>query len=104
MLSLDQSNFETEVLQSQKPVVVDFWAQWCSPCRALAPMLEEFATEFSDTIKVGKVDVQTTPELAQQFGIGGIPTLLIFKEGKVVGKTVGIITKQGLAESVQPFL
>lgn len=87
-LKLTKDNFVREVLQSGKPVLVDFWAPWCGPCRMLMPVLEEIAKERSD-IKVGKVNVDEEPELAMQFRVASIPTLLLFKGGKLVSSSVG---------------
>ena len=86
---LNDSNFEQEVLKSDKPVLVDFWATWCGPCRMLAPMISQLAVKLSDRIKVGKVDVDENPILAETFNISSIPTLIIFKDGKAVSQRVG---------------
>ncbi len=90
------ANFEQEVLSSDRPVLVDFWATWCGPCQMLAPILEEVATERAATLKVGKVNVDEAPELAGQFGITSIPALLLFKGGKVVATSVGYLSKADL--------
>lgn len=90
-------NFEKEVLQSDVPVLVDFWATWCMPCKMLAPVIEEIAAE-ADGYKVGKVDVDQEPELAQKYRIMSIPTILIFKNGKVAASTVGVQPKAALKE------
>ena len=86
---LNDSNFEQEVLKSDKPVLVDFWATWCGPCRMLAPLISQIAIKFSDRIKVGKVDVDENPALAGSFGISSIPTLILFKDGKIISQRVG---------------
>ena len=93
---LTKENFDIEVLKSDKPCVVDFWASWCGPCKMLAPVLEEFAKENAGKIKVGKVNVDEQPALAQEFGIMSIPTLLLFKDGKLVNTAVGYMTKDQL--------
>ena len=95
-ITLTKTNFETEVLKSDKPVLVDFWAPWCGPCRMLAPVLAEVAAEKGDKIKVGKVNVDENPELAAQYGISGIPAMLLFKDGKVVATSVGFKPKSEL--------
>ena len=95
-ITLTKTNFEMEVLKSDKPVLVDFWAPWCGPCRMLAPVLAEVATEKGDKIKVGKVNVDENPELAAQYGISGIPAMLLFKDGKVVATSVGFKPKAEL--------
>ena len=95
-ITLTKTNFETEVLKSDKPVLVDFWAPWCGPCRMLAPVLAEVAAEKGDKIKVGKVNVDENPELAAQYGISGIPAILLFKDGKVAATSVGFKPKPEL--------
>ena len=95
-IKLTVSNFEQEVLESDKPVLVDFWATWCGPCRMLAPTVSAIAEEKADSLKVGKVDVDEEPELARRFGIMSIPTLILFKEGKPVKQTMGFQPKEAL--------
>ena len=95
-ITLTKANFEAEVLKSDKPVLVDFWAPWCGPCRMLAPVLAEVAAEKGDKIKVGKVNVDENPELAAQYGITGIPAVLLFKNGQVAGTSVGFKPKPEL--------
>ena len=87
-ITITKNNFASEVLQSDKPVLLDFWASWCGPCRMLSPIVDEIAGERPD-IKVGKVNVDEQPELAGQFGVMSIPTLLVFKNGKLVNQAVG---------------
>ncbi len=101
---IDDSNFDAEVLKSDKPVLVDFWAEWCGPCKAIAPVVEEIATEYGAKLKVGKLDVDSNPKTAMQFGVRSIPTLLIFKEGKVVEQIVGAVPKSKLLGKITPHL
>ncbi len=99
-LVLDENNFESEVLKSSEPVLVDFWAVWCVPCRAIAPVIEQLAVEFEGTVKVGKVDVDADGELARRYRIGSIPTLVIFSGGEVVDRIQGVTPKEVLAEKL----
>ena len=103
-IELTNSNFQDLVMKSDKPVLVDFWAEWCGPCRMVGPMVDELATDFEGRALVGKVDVDTQNEIAAQFGIRNIPTLLIFKNGEVVDKQVGVAAKSILADRLEAAL
>lgn len=98
------SNFETEVLKSDKPVLVDFWAEWCGPCRMIGPIVDELGQEMANDLKVGKVNVDHQPTIAQKYGIRNIPTLLVFKGGEVVDKIVGAVPKPMLVNKLQPHI
>ena len=98
-IKLTEQNFEDEVLNSNKPVLVDFWATWCGPCKMLAPVIEEVADEFSATLKVGKVNVDEEPTLALKYGIASIPTVIKFENGNAIEKAIGYRTKQEIIDT-----
>ena len=103
-VAVQDASFKAEVLDSSVPVLVDFWATWCAPCRAIAPALEELATQYKGKIKIAKVDVDESQQVAQQFGIRSIPTLLLFKGGKVVEQLVGAMPKAKLEDAIKKQL
>lgn len=100
-ITITRDNFDTEVLKSDIPVLVDFWATWCGPCRMLAPIIAEIAGEYAGKVKVGKVDVDAQPELATKFGIVSIPTLMLFKNGEVVAQSLGYRPKAQIEEMLK---
>lgn len=100
-ITLTAENFESEVLNSEIPVLVDFWASWCGPCRMLAPILEDVAAEYDGRVKVGKVNVDEQPALAAKFGIMSIPTLMVFKGGERVDTAVGLRSKTQIEEMLK---
>ena len=103
-LELTDANFDQEVISSDVPVLVDFWAEWCGPCKMIAPAVEDFAGEFSGRVKVGKVNVDENNHTAARFMIRGIPSLLLFKGGKVVDQRVGAVPKAELVKMVTPHV
>lgn len=104
VVTLTNDNFADEVLKSTIPVLVDFWAEWCGPCRMIAPVVEEIATEYANKLKVGKVNVDLHQMVAMQYGIRSIPTLLVFKNGQVVEQIVGAVPKKVLVERIEKHL
>ncbi|MBU2502013.1 MAG: thioredoxin [bacterium] len=100
VMHFDNGNFDTEVMKSDVPVLVDFWAPWCGPCKAIGPIVEELAGEFGATAKIGKINVDDNQDLAGKFGIRGIPTVMIFKGGQVANTFVGLRSKEDLREAL----
>ena len=103
-LTVTDQNFETEVLKSDKPVLVDFWAEWCGPCRAVGPIVEELAGEQKAVLKVGKLDVDANQETSPRFNVMSIPTMILFKGGVEVKRLVGAQPKDRILAQIQPFL
>jgi thioredoxin 1 len=104
VMNIGDGDFAKEVLQSDQPVLVDFWATWCAPCRAIAPAVEELATQYKGKVKVAKVNIDDNQDTPQQYGIRSIPTLLVFKGGKVVEQIVGAVPKSKLEAALQKVL
>ncbi len=103
-LAVTDETFETEVLNSDTPVLVDFWADWCGPCRMIAPSVDAIAEEYEGTLKVAKLDVDDNPAVQGRYGIVGIPTLMVFKGGKVVERITGALPKNAIVAKVEPHL
>jgi len=103
-LEFTKDNFESDVLGSGQPVLVDFWAEWCGPCRVLGPTVEEVAKDYSSTVKVGKLNVDQHPEIATRYGIRSIPTLLIFKDGRVQEQIVGAVPRQQITALLDKYI
>ena len=100
VLTITKDNFDLEVMKSDRPVLLDFWASWCGPCRMVSPIVEELADELTDK-KVGKINIEEQPELAQAFSVMSIPTLMVIKDGKVVSKSVGARPKQAILDMLE---
>jgi thioredoxin 1 len=104
VLEFTDSNFDSDVLQSDQPVLVDFWAPWCGPCRMIAPTVEQIAGEYAGKVRVGKLNTDENPQIAASHNISSIPTLLLFKGGRVVDKTIGVVPKQHLVAMLDKHL
>jgi thioredoxin 1 len=104
IVNVVDNQFKKEVLESAEPVVVDFWAAWCAPCRAIAPALEELATQYKGKVKIAKLDVDENQETPQQYRVMSLPTLLIFKGGRVVEQIVGAVPKSKLEDAIKKFV
>ena len=104
VVHVTESNFEEEVINSDVPVLVDFWAEWCGPCKMIAPILDEIAKEYGEKLKICKIDVDSNPEIAPKFGIRGIPTLIMFKDGNAESTKVGAVSKSQLVEFVDEII
>jgi thioredoxin 1 len=104
ILHVTDASFEDDVLKSGQPVLVDFWAEWCGPCKMIAPMLDEIAGEFKDKVRIAKVNIDDNPKTPQRFSVRGIPTLILFKNGQVEGQKVGALRKADLAAFLESKL
>lgn len=104
LMTVTDSNFKSEVLESEIPVLIDFWAEWCAPCKLIAPVVAEIASEYDGKVKVAKLDVDSNPQTSMNFGIRSIPTLLIFKNGKPFETIVGAIPKQQILDKLLPLI
>ena len=104
LIHVTDDSFESDVLQSNAPVLVDYWAEWCGPCKTIAPILDEVASEYADKLKIAKLDVDQNAETAQKYGIRSIPCLMLFKDGDIVATQVGALSKSQLSEFIDQNL
>ena len=102
--AISDDSFEKEVIAADKPVLVDFWAQWCGPCKALAPILDDLAQKYADKVKIVKLDVDQNPTTPPKFGVRGIPTLILFKDGQVKATQVGLVSKADLTKFIDSHI
>jgi thioredoxin 1 len=103
-IEFTDTNFEEEVIKSEVPVLVDFWAEWCAPCRLIAPIVEQLASEYEGKLKVGKINVDQNPHVSMNYGIRSIPTILIFKSGKAIEQLIGAVPKNSITEKIKSVL
>jgi len=104
LVEITDDNFETEVINSDKPVLIDFWAVWCGPCKLIAPIVEELATEYDGKVKIGKLDVDSNQQTSIKFGVRSIPTLLLFKDGKLKETIIGAVPKKNIVDKLNSVL
>jgi thioredoxin 1 len=103
-VAISDSSFQAEVLSSGKPTLVDFWAEWCQPCRMIAPMLETLAEEYADSLKIAKLDVDQNPDFMMKYGVQSIPTLILFKDGQEVERLIGYMPKDRMLGRIRPHI
>ena len=101
LLHFTDANFKKEVLESDLPVLVDFWATWCGPCKKIAPLIDELAKEYAGKMKIGKIDVDTNPKIATEYGVMSIPTIIFFKNGRIMNQLFGALNKQDLKRRIE---
>ncbi len=104
VVAVTDQNFETEVLKSNRPTLVDFWAEWCGPCRAIAPLVEELAGQYGDQVRFTKLNIDDNPSIPTKFGVKGIPTLIMFKDGQIVDQVVGAVPRNHLESVIKKVL
>lgn len=103
-VAVSDASFQTEVTEASKPVLVDFWAEWCGPCRMIAAVLEKLADEYAESLKIAKLDVDHNPQVSMKFGVQSIPTMILFKDGHEVERIIGYVPKERLLSKIKPFL